>query len=57
MKDSLRTIWTSELVLEATKAEIEARNVPEGCHVIPQGIATLGKIALSFVGFGSITGL
>lgn len=43
MKDSFRDIWTNELVLEATNASIAATNVPEGCSVLPQGIATLGK--------------
>lgn len=43
MKDSFKDIWTNELVLEATNAQIAAHNVPEGINVIPLGIATLGK--------------
>ncbi|XP_013183864.1 elongator complex protein 1 isoform X2 [Amyelois transitella] len=41
MKDSFKEIWTNELILEATNAAIAAQNVPEGAHVILQGIATL----------------
>lgn len=41
MKDSFKDVWTSDLVLEATNAEIAARNVPEGFSVAPQGIASL----------------
>lgn len=43
MKDSFREIWTNELVIEATNAVLAAQNVPEGCSVVPQGIATLGN--------------
>lgn len=43
MRESFREIWTDELVLEATNAHIAAQNVPEGCSIIPQGIATLGN--------------
>lgn len=48
MKDSFKDIWNHELVLEATNASIAAENVPEGCSVIPQGIATLGNFFYRF---------
>ncbi|XP_034833485.1 putative elongator complex protein 1 [Maniola hyperantus] len=41
MKDSLKEIWSNKFTLEATNAAIVAENVPEGCTVIPQGMATL----------------
>lgn len=43
MKDSLKDIWTNELLIEATSAAIAAQNVPEGCSILPQGIGSLGK--------------
>lgn len=41
IKDNLKEIWTNELVIEATNASIAAQNTPEGCNLIPQGIASL----------------
>lgn len=44
MKDNFKQIWNNEFALEAIKASIAAENVPEGSSIIPQGIATLGKL-------------
>ncbi|XP_052742615.1 putative elongator complex protein 1 isoform X2 [Bicyclus anynana] len=41
MKESFKEIWSNEFTLEATNAAIAAENVPDGCSVIPQGMATL----------------
>lgn len=41
MKESLKDIWTNELVLEATNASVAAQNIPDGFNAIPQGIASL----------------
>ncbi|XP_039758294.1 putative elongator complex protein 1 [Pararge aegeria] len=41
MKESFKEIWSNTFTLEATSAAVAAENIPEGCSVIPQGMATL----------------
>ncbi|CAG4944114.1 unnamed protein product [Parnassius apollo] len=41
MKDSLKTIWTNDLILQATKAAIEAENLPEGSNIIADSLSFL----------------
>lgn len=43
MKNHFKEIWTNDLVLQATKAAIDAENIPEGSNIIADSLSFLGK--------------